>query len=119
MIASAVRLDRTTRAGVDLDLGSRREPGGQPPQPPAHGERVTISSEGRAASRDSAPVVRGEVRWYRAARYGRGRGPVAANADGPEAARPRPVEVSPTHAHGIRSPRLAIDAYVRAMREAA
>jgi len=87
MIASAVRLDRTTRAGVDLDLGSRREPGGQPPQPPPHGERVTISTEGRAASRDSVPAVRGDVRWYRAARYGRGRGPVAANADGYEDAR--------------------------------
>jgi hypothetical protein len=115
MIGSAVRLDSTTRA--DLDVASRREPRQSPPVPPPHGERVSISPEGRAAARESAPVARGEVRWYRATRYGRGRGALAANVAGSEAA--RPAEVSPTPIHAFRSPRLAIDAYTRAMRRAA
>ena len=33
----------------------------------AHSERVTVSAEGRQASRELGPPPKGNVRWYRAA----------------------------------------------------
>ncbi|GEJ58523.1 hypothetical protein [Anaeromyxobacter diazotrophicus] len=50
-----------------------------------HAEKVTLTAEAREASRGAAPVPRGTVRWYRAARS-RPPAPPPSRAPAPERA---------------------------------
>ncbi len=69
----------------------------------AHAERITLSAEGRQASRERGPVPRGNVRWYRAACL-------------PVLPRPAPPSAAPARAHVIHA---GVAAYRRAMATAA
>lgn len=57
-----------TRIGSPLALPPAAQARDEAASPAAHAERVTLSAAGREASGASAPVPRGNVRWYRARR---------------------------------------------------
>jgi hypothetical protein len=68
----------------------------------AHAEKITLTAEGRQANRETGPVPRGNVRWYRAACL-------------PRPPRPAP-STDPAPGHATHS---GVAAYRRAMAMAA
>jgi hypothetical protein len=76
-------------------------------RPESHGERVTLSADAREAARAASPPVRGQIRWYRAVRFGLDRATIAQANTGSSGA----ATSAPRHA--------AVEAYRRTMAAAA
>jgi len=105
-----LRLERTSYAG--LEPSATQPATTEPTRVSLDEERVTVSPEGLLASRDQPAPPRAEVRWYRAVRVGTG-GRLEQGASDPAPA----SNVVPLSR--LKSPRLAVAAYLETMRAAA